>query len=492
LFKYDANGNLINHTDCDGNLYTYSYDTHDQLTKETRPDGSVVEHEYNLAGKRIVTRYPKDVTVYHDYDAVTGEKRGEKVVHGGQQDRAYVFEYDKQSRVTKQLEPRGILFEYSYDSFGRVVEVRSSDGPRLEYAYNTAGDVTLIKEYLSNGQDVTIDREYDELGQLISELVTIDSSVHQSASKHWSEGLRAGFAITAQGHTHRVDHAHNAAGRLQQVSCADANYTLKYAYNDAGQMLSWEDELAFREVAEYTVGGMLPKVAATYPKDGDRILYEHFSWGSPESLNGHGMHRSGKPSEHGCYKYDAMGRLTKQRQDVYKHPNWLCREDALIQGTYTYDELGVLQRKSACDHGVCSDYRVREQSGNKVNAECLEATMDGCATENAGVSSRKYDAAGNVIELKKSNGDVLHFSWNVWGELERVSCEGKYEWTAAYDGLGRRILTIYQEEGKDPQSIKSYYDPEVEFLEIGVGRGGELAWKIYGNDSNGVYGGLQG
>ena len=38
----------------------------------------------------------------------------------------------------------------------------------------------------------------------------------------------------------------------------------------------------------------------------------------------------------------------------------------------------------------------------------------------------------------------------------------------------------------------SIYDPQVEFLEIGVNVNGVQAYKVYGPDLNGTYGGLQG
>ena len=38
----------------------------------------------------------------------------------------------------------------------------------------------------------------------------------------------------------------------------------------------------------------------------------------------------------------------------------------------------------------------------------------------------------------------------------------------------------------------SEYDPQVEFLEIGTTVNNVRAWKVYGPDMNGVYGGMQG
>jgi RHS repeat-associated protein len=43
-----------------------------------------------------------------------------------------------------------------------------------------------------------------------------------------------------------------------------------------------------------------------------------------------------------------------------------------------------------------------------------------------------------------------------------------------------------------PTTINSYYDPQVEFLELGVAYGATTTWKLYGPDLNGRYGGLNG
>ena len=54
------------------------------------------------------------------------------------------------------------------------------------------------------------------------------------------------------------------------------------------------------------------------------------------------------------------------------------------------------------------------------------------------------------------------------------------------DGLGRRIQTSY-----DGNSINYYYDPEVEFLELGHSVNGNRTWNLYGPDRSGRYGGAQ-
>ena len=60
-------------------------------------------------------------------------------------------------------------------------------------------------------------------------------------------------------------------------------------------------------------------------------------------------------------------------------------------------------------------------------------------------------------------------------------------WTTTYDGLGRRIQT-----SSGGNIVNYYYDPEVEFLELGHNINGSRTWNLYGPDRSGFYGGAQG
>jgi RHS repeat-associated protein len=67
-----------------------------------------------------------------------------------------------------------------------------------------------------------------------------------------------------------------------------------------------------------------------------------------------------------------------------------------------------------------------------------------------------------------------------------------------YDGLDRRLFTTCtvftngQDPNLAPMVISQYYDPMVEFLELGVAYNDLNVWKLYGPDLNGQYGGLNG
>ncbi len=72
-----------------------------------------------------------------------------------------------------------------------------------------------------------------------------------------------------------------------------------------------------------------------------------------------------------------------------------------------------------------------------------------------------------------------------------------YLWQAVYDGLGRRLRTLKRDIADSELTgpvltLDSYYDPQVEFMEVGVSVNGARTWKVYGPDLSGKYGGLQG
>jgi RHS repeat-associated protein len=119
------------------------------------------------------------------------------------------------------------------------------------------------------------------------------------------------------------------------------------------------------------------------------------------------------------------------------------------------------------------------------------------------------DSDGNIEQRTWSdtNGNILHqqlLTFDVKNRLTDITdVDGTHTgivWHTEYDGLDRRFVTeswvmtngeaqIY---GVTPQTIYQYYDPNVEFLELGVSVNNQTTWKLYGPDLNGKYGGLNG
>ena len=118
-----------------------------------------------------------------------------------------------------------------------------------------------------------------------------------------------------------------------------------------------------------------------------------------------------------------------------------------------------------------------------------------------------FDNAGNITNRVWRNASgatnrTQMLQWDARGQLykitERDTNNVGYNWTAVYDGFSRRLqtTTVLVTNGvaitSSSNVISQYYDPQVEFLELGVTYGTNTEWKLYGPDLNGRYGGLNG
>ncbi|WP_395744068.1 RHS repeat-associated core domain-containing protein [Prosthecobacter sp.] len=130
--------------------------------------------------------------------------------------------------------------------------------------------------------------------------------------------------------------------------------------------------------------------------------------------------------------------------------------------------------------------------------------------------SETYDDVGNVKTRTVTDGTYTRtqtLTWDAVGRLMSVvqtdnsSLGQAFTWTATYDARSRRIQARTQFTSGGPQAGRtltetSWYDPLVEFLEVGLevswgATGGSITsherwWKVHGPDLSGGYGGLQG
>jgi RHS repeat-associated protein len=93
-------------------------------------------------------------------------------------------------------------------------------------------------------------------------------------------------------------------------------------------------------------------------------------------------------------------------------------------------------------------------------------------------------------------------TWDAFGRLlavvDRDTNNSGFNWSAVYDSLNRRLQTtsVLVSNGvaatAPAQSVNSYFDPQREFLELGVQIGSQTTWKLLGPDLNGIYGGENG
>jgi RHS repeat-associated protein len=97
---------------------------------------------------------------------------------------------------------------------------------------------------------------------------------------------------------------------------------------------------------------------------------------------------------------------------------------------------------------------------------------------------------------------VQTFTWDARSRLiatsELDASNNGYNWSAVYDAFDRRLrtTTVIVTNGTaltaQPKTINQFFDPSVEFLELGVEIGGKKTMKVFGPDLAGRYGGRNG
>jgi YD repeat-containing protein len=90
--------------------------------------------------------------------------------------------------------------------------------------------------------------------------------------------------------------------------------------------------------------------------------------------------------------------------------------------------------------------------------------------------SEGYDALGNVTARTLTGGRTQTLGWDGRGRLvrwqETAGGGTNLLWQARYDGLGRRLRVAETRPGAPAAATESWYDPQVEFLEVAVAHRG--------------------
>jgi RHS repeat-associated protein len=386
-WKYDANLNLIEHQDRDGSNYRFTHKSWNGLGQSIDPLGNITSFDFNVQGL-----------------------------------------------VSRVIDPGGTVTDYRYDLTDRLVEVHRNGHLRETYHRDGAGNVI---------------QKVDNLGRIVAS---------------WEVGPGNLDKTTTLASGERQLFEHDASGRIIKVETPTGSATL--AYDNDGNLL--EDKRDGKGVSHQIEARQL--LSTTY-FDKLRVSYETLANGDRVAQDPTGArHRfqigkSGLVAKHlangskELYQFDQDGR---------------CRRKALIPNqegltlwvrSYIYSAAGDLLAVADTKRGTT---RYRHDAAHRLVEEILP---DGRARR------FQHDAAGNLLaqpglkdvvieeanRLKEANGE--RYSYNHRGDVsERQGPRGttRYEydaldmlvrcdvngepWTAAYDGLCRRIQKIWRGE----------------------------------------------
>ncbi|EUB87800.1 RHS repeat protein [Pseudomonas sp. GM30] len=445
-YYYDVRGQLLSIRYPDSSRHKLSWNDLGQLIEETLPDGGVRRFSYDALGRRTTTCDEHGAVTHQQWDAV-----GRLVQTTLPTGSTRAYSYGAYGQITAERDELGHITRYEYDDDLHLVSRKiNPDGTRVQYRYDHA-QLLLTEIENESGEKYCLD--YTPTG-LIRQETGFD-------------GRRTAYAYDRNGHllektefgddgsTLVTTYARDAAGRLLLKTLPDG-VEVAYTYDRLGRLTGVDD-------------GQQHPLAFEYDRQ-DRLITEHQGWGTLR------------------YAYDACGQLKRQRlpdnskldyhyakggaltaidlngtrlsSHVYQSGREQQRQQGLLRSDYAYDDQGRLQL-----HTVNQQTRplyLRHYS------YAVNGNLAGIADSRHGQRSYYYDALDRLTRVRHSRDELPEsFAHDPAGNLlmqdrpgptrikgNRLLMQGDRHYD--YDAFGNLIR---ERRGRDQQLVTEYrYD----------------------------------
>lgn len=500
-------GQLVSYTDCSGHTTHHEYDDQGRLIASRDPLGQRVVRHYDRLNRLIGLRLADGTGEHYTYDRL-----GRLVSLADAQGKTTRLAWDRAGRLTRRTDPAGLSqaceydlagrlivltnenqsrTRFAYDHLDRLVEEQGFDGRRQRYRYNAAGELIERQE-----ADERITRyEHDLDGRLLARHLPATDRV-EAFSEHfrWSKGGQLTGVHTPDSD---VLFAYDEAGRLAletQRHRDGWDYSLAHRY----------DALGTRQSSQY--GDAPPVNWLTY---GPGHLHGVLVEGLELAFERDALHREiGRDArlKHGAdmlfsqtRTYDGLGRLSDSQLTPLSGDPWRRHYDYDPRGqligigdtllpdiAYRYDDSG---RLIGSQHGENHRHYRFDPAGNRLErdpttkkppqasdwSQLVHANLDnpdfdllgegqaipigpqhswpGNRITDLDGTQYRYDPAGNLIERKTADGEILTLAYDGAHRLSHLqrkdpngeTLQARYQ----YDGLSRRILKQVWQNGEE-------------------------------------------
>ncbi|MFC5474358.1 RHS repeat-associated core domain-containing protein [Paraherbaspirillum soli] len=424
-YRYDVKGRLLQEVQAGGST-SYEYDAEDQLITHTDEDGAQTRLEYFGTGQ-IAKRLQADgYSVQYLYDT---EEQLVGVVN--QRQETYRIKHDALGRVIEEVDYWGQATTFRYDAAGRLLG--SCDPLGRIVSYDTDRQGRIVKKTLPDhdrpGAQLHEIFRYDDNGALI-EMRNAHRHILRKldAAGRLCEEVQDGFRIE-----NSYDEMGNCLSRRTSagntvVSTFDlADEVLSVAINDEAPIVIERDELGRAVTEQLSVS---VKRSLRYDGAGH--------------LSGQSVLRDQSPLFETHYEYDRVGSQTQRHDSV--HGTDLYQYDLLGNLLQHTDPAGRVTEFLNDPAGDRLQTRIRQAemqqtAGGEGQAETLwarEGSHDG--------KHYVFDRAGNLIqsgempatELSAADS-TLQLRWDASQRLIESRKAGQAT-HYGYDPLGRRVF----------------------------------------------------
>jgi RHS repeat-associated protein len=432
----DAAGRVTGFTRPGGDHWALAYDAAGDLRTITLPDGRTHQFAYD-GSHRLITATDATGTLYlkNEYDGA-----GRVVKQWDAAGKLRTLDYSKAGETT-YTDTLGRKSVYFYDAAYRITKVRHPDGTTASFSFDDQNNVTSSTDEIAHTTRYTYDgagnivTETTPSGQVIKYTYTptgrlatkTDAGGAKGAARTWAYDYDAAGRLTT---VHQPDgtalqYRYDGAGNLS-ASVQPSGATTTYGHDSAGNITTVTDPLGGVTRYAYDAAG---RITAVTDANGRTTAY---AWDSGDRVTavtdpaGAVTAYGYEPNDHVASITDPTGAKSAFAWDALFH---LTKTTDPVGGVtaYTYDgEDSLIGAKGPL--GETTSYSTDGQD------RVTEVT-----DPNGGVWKREYDGVGNLTRVTSPTGAATTFAYDASGKLLSETDPTGGVTRYAYDGVGRPV-----------------------------------------------------
>lgn len=452
---YDAQDNLISVTLSDGSITRWDYDALGRSIRRVNPAGGVQSFVYDLLGRPTRIQQPDGNVLWLQYNAY------EEVVHARDSQHEVTFAYTPMGSLHRRME-KGVALQFRYNGEEELVSIENEHHERYVFERNARGEV--VAERAFDGQARMFDRqangwirkiakpggrytlyEYDCTGRVVR------TEYHDGSVELFGYD-KAGRLSSAVNEASSLYFDHDLLGRVvQERSVVNGHaYSVQSAFNRKGQRTAVQSSLGALLNMEYTALGQVAAMHASQDTanwqmrlgynalglETDRWLpggvSSHFEYDHAGHPLRQTVRSAGRDARKRRYDWDVNDRLASMLNEM---------TNGLV--TYGHDDFGNLAWAEYEDGR--RQYKTPDALGNvytSAKRKDRRYEAGGRLIFNQGWHYH-YDAEGNLLEKRHSDGATWKYEWQANGMLCKVVRPDGQIVSFAYDALGRRLEKVF-------------------------------------------------
>ncbi|OXM49394.1 rhs protein [Amycolatopsis thailandensis] len=396
-WRYDSEGNEIEHVDPSGRATRREYGPFDMLTAEIDPAGGRTQYAYDTELRPATVTNPAGLTWTYEYDPA-----GRLVRQTDFDGRPTTYAYDAAGQLVRSVDPAGRATEYGYDLIGNLVRIRTDDA-ETTYAYDVVGELVRADD----GESV-VEFERDENGRTVRtvtdglEVIFEYDSAQGAISRRTPSGATSVWSFDKE-------------ERPSALSTAD--HLVEYAYDTEGRPIDRRVDGGARLRQQFDADDRIVGQTLT-DATGTVLRHREFARSADGDLTAIRDAAGGE-----SFGRDAAGRITTHLVDG-------VREDV------AYDRAGKV---------------VQWATTNVAYPEAGQRTYERNTVTSAGVVRYEHDVSGR--RTARHEGDrIWRYEWDARNRLTGLTTPDGRRWRYRYDPLGRR--TAKELLGPDGQVVE--------------------------------------